>query len=202
MKAKYSNLVNRIKSEKAKKSSKRLSATHEVSKISTQNSPSLSSDKSSLESNINVSDSGQPSSDMTSSIVSSPKHIRAQHSYHLKSTSDASEDEEIRLATQVLEKYNRIPKYSSTKNTPLSNLNGHLKHNFTKPMASTPKKAWLEDDLLVHGRKVLNETEKFLKSNHIKNHHEVMDLTAEDIKKNIIQQNADFRSPATKVLQV
>ncbi|XP_071550972.1 uncharacterized protein [Panulirus ornatus] len=201
MKAKYSNLVNRIKSEKAKKSSKRLSATHEAVKISAQNSPSLSSDKSSLESNVNVSDSGQPSSDLTSSITSSPKHIRAQHTgnYHLKSTSDVSEDEEVKFANQVLDKYNRTPKYSSTKNKPHTTFNGHLKHSVTNPMAGTPKKAWVEDDLLVHGWKVLNKTEKFLRSNHMKNHYEVMDLTAEDIKKNMIQQNAEFKTPVTKV---
>nr|XP_053629099.1 repetitive organellar protein-like [Cherax quadricarinatus] len=184
MKEKYSNLVSRIKSEKAKKCTKKSRTAHEDS---IQNTPSMSSDKSSLESNVNVSESGQPSHDLTSSIMSSPKHVTKQYSYLLKSTSDNSEDDEIKLANQVLEKYNKIPEYN------------HLKLNMTKPITSTPKEAWMEDELLIHGRKVLKKTEKYLKSNSMKNYRDVADLRAEDVRREILQQNTDFEALSLKV---
>ena len=178
MKAKYSSLVSRIKSQKAKRSSRPLPAT--------QNTPSLSSNKSSLESNANVWDSGQASTDPTLSTSSlSPHHPTRHKSHHHASTSEASEDEEVRFATEILEKYNKVSGHSNT----WSLQNGHTKHRVTSPMSNTPRKAWVEDDLLAQGRKELSRAEKFLRSRHIKNHQKMQDVTAEDIHREILRQN-------------
>ncbi|XP_063586500.1 trichohyalin-like isoform X2 [Penaeus indicus] len=191
MKARYSSLVSRIKSEKAKKSRK-MAAAQELSSLDMH---SLSGDRNSTESQVNVSDGGQQS-DMTSSLLSSPK----PSPHHIKSTSEASEDEELQLAMQVMGKYSRISDYSLAPSSHLSTVNGSLKHTMTKPMVSTPKKAWLEDDLLAHGRKVLSKTEKFLRANQLRDHTGNRDIKAEDIQREILRQNADFETlPSRKI---
>lgn len=193
MKARYSSLVSRIKSEKAKKSRK-MAAAEEMSSLDMH---SLSGDRNSTESQLNVSDRGQQS-DITSSLLSSPK----PSPHHIKSTSEASEDE-LQLAMQVMEKYSRISDYSPAPPSHLSTVNGSLKHTMTKPMVSTPKKAWLEDDLLAHGRKVLSKTEKFLRANQLRDHTGNRDIKAEDIQREILRQNADFETlPSRKVLRL
>lgn len=191
LKSKYSTLVSRIKSAKAKKSSKKLHITHEGF---IQNTPSLLSDRSSQESNANMSDSGQQSNDLTSS-TSSPQHIQAsRRHHHLRSISDASEDEDIRLATEVIEKYGSARNRSFST----SSLN-NLKHRRAKHMTSIPKEAWMEDRLLTHGRKVLNKTEKFLKTGYVKSHYSDHDLRAEDIEREVLRQNTLFEYPTKKV---
>lgn len=181
MKTKYSSLISRIKSQKSKRSSK--------SSPSTQNTPSLSSDKSSLESNANAWDSGQASTDPTLSTTSPSLHHPTLHkNRHQVSTSEASEDEEVRFATEVLEKYNSISSHSNTRGLQ----NGHMKHRVPNPLPNTPRKAWAEDELLAHGRKELNRAEKFLKSRHLKNHQGLHDVTAEDIHREILRQNTDY----------
>lgn len=191
MKARYSSLVSRIKSEKAKKSRK-MAAAQDMSSLDMH---SLSGDRNSTESQMNVSDGGQQS-DMTSSLMSSPK----PSPHHIKSTSEVSEDEELQLAMQVMEKYSRISDYSPAPPSHLSTVNGSLKHTMTKPMVSTPKKAWLEDDLLAHGRKILSKTEKFLRASQFRNHTGNRDIKAEDIQREILRQNADFETlPSRKV---
>ncbi|XP_042214671.1 uncharacterized protein LOC121861142 [Homarus americanus] len=184
IKHKYTNLVSRIKSEKAKKLSRKLPTTPETV---VQNAPSLSSDRSSTESNANVTDSCQPSNDITSSATSSPPNIR----------SEASDDEEMKLASQVLAKYNNLPEYNNSKRISLTALDSHSPHN---NLTSTPREAWLEDDLLLHGRRVLRKTEKFLKSNRLKNPRKVLKATAEDMRREILRQNTDFEAtPRPKV---
>lgn len=192
MKAKYSSLVSRIKSEKAKKSQK-MAAAQEMSSLDMH---SFSGDRNSTESQVNVSDGGQQS-DVTSSLLSSPK----PSPHHIKSTSEASEDEELQLAMQVMERYSRISDYSPVPPSHLSTVNGSLKHTMTKPMVSTPKKAWLEDDLLTHGRKVLSKTEKFLRASQLRDHPGTRDIKAEDIHREVLRQNAEFETlPSRKVV--
>ncbi|XP_063859128.1 uncharacterized protein LOC135100096 isoform X2 [Scylla paramamosain] len=189
MKAKYSSLVNRIKSKKAKRSSRPSPVNH--------NSPSVSSDKSSMESNGNVWDSGQASTDPTLSTTSpGPHHPVLHRSHHHGSTSEASEDEEVRFATEILEKYSRASGHGSTWDLH----GGQSKHKVTTPVSSTPKKAWAEDELLVHGRKELSRAEKFLKSREMKNHREVEGITAEDIHREILRQNTKTRHGRTSLV--
>ncbi|XP_045133140.1 centrosomal protein of 164 kDa-like isoform X4 [Portunus trituberculatus] len=189
LKAKYSSLVNRIKSKKAKRSSRPSPVNH--------NSASVSSDKSSMESNGNMWDSGQASTDLTLSTTSPGPHRPMPHrSFHHGSTSEASEDEDVRFATEILEKYNRASGQSSAWDLQA----GHSKHRVTTPVSSTPKKAWAEDELLVQGRKELRRAEKFLKSRQMKNHRKMESITAEDIHREILRQNAKTRHGRTSLV--
>lgn len=188
MKAKYSGLVNRIKSQKAKRSSRPSPAI--------QNTVSLSSDKCSMESNPSVCDSGQPSTDPSlSSTSSSPNYgmLPKTHLYH-STTSDASEDEEVKYATKVLEKYRN---FACERNT-YRHTDHHI-HQISIPFSSTLKQAWEEDELLVHGKKELNKAEKLLRSLSLKNCKEMRDISPEDVHKKIIQQNMNYRILKPKV---
>lgn len=189
MKTKYSTLVSRIKSQKAKKSSRPTPAT--------QNTVSLSSDRCSMESNASACDSGQASTDPSlSTTSSSPLHamVHKTHHYH-STTSEASEDEEIKFATEVLEKYNKIASHRNAHGLQ----NDHLRHEVMTPFSITPKKAWVDDELLAHGRKELNRAIKHLKSCDLKNRQERRDIVAEDVQREILQQNIEYRSLKPKV---
>ncbi|KAK7075820.1 hypothetical protein SK128_004327, partial [Halocaridina rubra] len=189
MKAKYSNLVSRIKSEKAKK---------DLKKKEDNDCPhSVSYDKTSTEDIVNGSDAGQHSDDLTSSIQSSPQHLSA-HGNNLKSMSDASEDEE-RFASQVLKRYGKFADFGSTRNISHishSSVGLNIKCSPTKPLTSTPKKAWIEDDLLAHGRRELTKTEKFLKMKNPKYYPASRDLQVDDIRRELFQQSSNYRAQA------
>ncbi|KAK3879014.1 hypothetical protein Pcinc_016395 [Petrolisthes cinctipes] len=174
LKDKYSTLVNRIKSEKAKRASKKPSSFRNPIINTT---PSLSSDKSSL-SSVNVSENN----DVTSS-TSSPRKVRTCSF----STIDASEDEDVRLATQVLKKYGKNVDYGNSKHSLL----------LKKRLTSTPKNAWVEDELLAAGKRELKKTEEFLNSGILK-HHPTLDLDVEGIHKEFLRQNASYQASAFK----
>lgn len=189
MKTKYSSLVSRIKSQKAKKSSRPTAAT--------QNTESLSSERCSMESNVSASDSGQPSSDPSlSTTSSSPQHVMHHKTHHYHSmTSEASEDEEVKFATEVLEKYKRASSHRGGHGLQ----NDYLRHQVMAPFSSTPKKAWVDDELLAHGQKELNRAVKHLKYCDLKNRKGRRDMAAEDVQREILRQNVDYSILKPKV---
>ena len=195
IKAKYSNLVSRIKSEKAKRSMKKMSL------ITGSQPDTATSDPTSTESNVNLSDGGHHSDDLASSTLSSPKHVQMPDPF-MKSASEASDDEELKIATQVLDKSAKLLNYGTTKKFGYSPVNTGIKLRYVKHLPSTPKKAWIEDDLLVQGRRELSKTEKFLKLNQGKNFRGTDDLQAEDVQQEILRQNASFESPRVKVREL
>ncbi|XP_066974472.1 centrosomal protein of 164 kDa-like isoform X2 [Macrobrachium rosenbergii] len=181
MKAKYVNLVSRIKSEKAKKSLQKMSADRDI----------LASDKTTTESNTNDFDGGMQSEDVSSSIMSSPKHLHPPGAY-AKSAENSSADEDIKAATKVLEKYGRLSDLGNARNISRSSVNLNIKSHSTRPLTNMPRKAWMDDDLLVHGRRELIKAEKFLKSSQVKFPGRLEELQAEDIQREILRQNAGF----------
>ncbi|XP_064087811.1 centrosomal protein of 164 kDa-like isoform X2 [Macrobrachium nipponense] len=181
MKAKYANLVSRIKSEKAKKSLQKMSADPDI----------LASDKTTTESNTNDFDGGMQSEDVSSSIMSSPKHLHQPGAY-AKSAENSSADEDLKAATKVFEKYGRVSDLGNARNISRSSVNLNIKSHSTRPLINIPRKAWMDDDLLVHGRRELIKAEKFLKSSQVKFPGRLEELQAEDIQREILRQNAGF----------
>lgn len=181
LKDKYSSLVNRIKSEKAKRASKKPSSSHHHHHhhpvINTN--LSLSSDRSSL-SSVNVTENN----DVTSS-TSSPQKVRTSSF----STVDASEDEDLKLANRVLRKYGKNIDYGNSKHTLLVN----------KSLTTIPKNAWVEDELLAAGKRELKKSEELLNSGILKLHHPTPDLDVEGMQNEILRQNASFIGSPSKV---